>query len=211
MFATKIGVQNRLRAQALLDGGILEPYDLSAVFRIEDVLTPLEDATALAAGLRVQDRLVSAALVAAVSIATGCPTQAEAAGSITQSITVTARVAPWVKLNLEHQQMQLTVTPDDVARGYVEVSAASRFTVTTNNRAGYTLNFQPQADIFRSVAIHGLGVSVEIGSGGGTVIQSGADFGIVRTLLELGYRFYLAEAVQAGSYSWPLSLSVSAR
>jgi hypothetical protein len=33
----------------------------------------------------------------------------------------------------------------------------------------------------------------------------------LRTLLELGYRFYLAEGVQAGSYSWPLSVSVNAR
>jgi hypothetical protein len=155
--------------------------------------------------------LVSAALVAAISLATGCPTQAEAAGSITQTITVTARVAPWVKLNLEHQQMQLTVTPDDVARGYIEVPAASRFAVTTNNRAGYALIFQPHAGIFRSVAIHGLGASVEFGASGGTVIQSGAENGVARTLFELGYRFYLAEGVQPGSYFWPLSVSVSAR
>lgn len=211
MFATKIDVQHRLRAQALLGRGVLEPYDLSAVLHTKVRLTRLEDAAALAAGPRVQDRWVSAALVAAISLATVCPTQSEAAGSITQTITVTARVAPWVKLNLEYQQMQLTVTPADVARGYVEVSAASRLTVTTNNRPGYTLNFQPLADIFRSVAINGPGVSVEFGAGGGTVIQSGAEIGVARTLMELGYRFYLAEGVQAGSYSWPLSVSVSAR
>ena len=211
MVATKIDAQNRLRAQALLGRGILEPYGLSAAFHINVGLTRLEDAAAQAAVLRVQDRVVSAALVAAISLANGCPTQAQAAGSITQTITVTARVAPWVKLNLEHQQMQLTVTPDDVARGYTEVSAASRFAVTTNNRAGYALIFQPHADIFRSVAIHGLGVSVDIGAGGGTVLQSGAENGVARTLFELGYRFYLAEGVQPGSYSWPLSVSVSAR
>ena len=210
MVATKIDVRNKLRAQALLGRGILEPYDLSAVFHTKDGLTQIEDAAALTAGLRVQERLVSAALVAAISLATGCPTQAEAAGSITQTITVTARVVPWVKLNLEYQQLQLTVTPDDVARGYVEVSAASRFTVTTNNRAGYTLNFQPRAGIFRSVAINGPGMSMEFGAGGGTVIQSGAEVGVARTLFELGYRFFLAEGVQAGNYSWPLSVSVSA-
>ncbi len=211
MFATKIDVQHRLRAQALLGRGIFEPHDLSADFHIIDRLTRLEDLAALAAGLRLQDRWVSAALVAAISLATGCPTQSEAAGSRSQTITVTARVAPWVKLNLEYQQMQLTVTPDDVARGYVEVPAASRFTVITNNRAGYTLSFQPNASIFRSVAINGMGVSVEFGAGGGTVIQSGAEAGVLRTLLELGYRFYLAEGVQAGNYFWPLSVSVSAR
>lgn len=177
----------------------------------EPLAADAADARRLAAGLRVQDRYMSATLIAALSLATGCATQAEAAGSITQSITVTARVAPWVKLNFEYQQMQLTVTAADVARGYVEVSAASRFTVTTNNRAGYNLNFQPHADIFRSVAISGLGVSMEIGAGGGTVIQSGAESGILRTLLELGYRFYLADGVRPGSYSWPLSVSVSAR
>jgi len=211
VFATRIDVQHRLRAQALLGRGLRGPNDLSAVFHIKDRHTRHEGAAALVPVLRLQDRLVSAALAAAISLATGCPTQAKAAGSMAQTITVTARVAPWVKLNLEYQQMQLTVTPDDVARGYVEVPAASRFTVTTNNRAGYTLSFQPNASIFRSVAINGMGVSVEFGAGGGTVIQSGAEIGVARTLLELGYRFYLAEGVQAGSYFWPLSVSVSAR
>lgn len=172
---------------------------------------PVTPTRQLAAVPRLHDRVVSASLIAALSFATGCSSEAEAAGSITQTTTVTARIAPWVNLNLEYQQMQLTVTPADVARGYVEVSAASRFTVTTNNRAGYYLNFQPRAEIFRSVAISGPGVSIEIGAGGGTIIQGGAENGIARTLLELGYRFYLNEGVQPGSYSWPLSVSVSAR
>jgi len=168
------------------------------------------DARQLAAGLRVQDGWVTAALVAALSLASGHSMQAQAAGSMAQTIMVSARVAPWVKLHHEHQQMQLTITPDDVARGYVEVPAASRFTVTTNNPAGYTLNFQPRASIFRSVAIHGPGMSVEIGAGGGTVIQSGSETGIARTLVELGYRFYLAEGVRPGTYFWPLSMSLHA-
>lgn len=94
MVATTIDAQNSLRAQALRGRGILKPYDLSTVFHTNDGLTRLKDAAALAAGLRVQDRLVSAVLVAAISLTTGCPPQTQAAGSITQTITVTARVAP---------------------------------------------------------------------------------------------------------------------
>lgn len=169
------------------------------------------DADQLAAGLRLQDRLVAAALAAALLLATGVPIQAVAAGSTTQSIAVIARVAPWVKLYHEHQQMQLTVTPADVERGYVEVSAASRFTVATNNPAGYILEFQPRSAIFRSVAINGPGVNAEISPGGGSVIQAGGGGGVARTQVELSYRFYLAEGVQAGSYLWPLLVSVSLR
>jgi len=44
--------QNRQLAQALLDLGILEPHDLAAVLHVEDSLTRLEDAVALAAGMR---------------------------------------------------------------------------------------------------------------------------------------------------------------
>lgn len=167
------------------------------------------DADQLAAGLRLQDRLVSAALAAALLLATGVPIQAVAAGSTTQSIAVIARVAPWVKLYHEHQQMQLTITPADVARGYVEVSAASRFTVSTNNPTGYILDFQPRSDIFRSVAIYDPAVNAEIGAGGGRVIQSGAGRGVARMQVELNYRFYLAESAQAGTYFWPLLVSVS--
>jgi hypothetical protein len=177
----------------------------------EELLTAGDvNARQLAAGLRVQHRLVSAALAAALSLATGVPIQA-LAGSSTQSIAVIARVAPWVKLFHEHQQMQLTVTPADVERGYVEVSAASRLTVATNNPAGYILEFQPRSAIFRSVAIHGPGVNAEISAGGGSVMQGGDGSGVARTRVELSYRFYLAEGVRAGSYFWPLLVSVSLR
>lgn len=168
------------------------------------------DARQLAAGLRVQDGWVTAALVAAISLASSYPAQAQAAGSSTHSIMVSATVLPWAKLYQEYQQPQLTVTPADVARGYVEASAASRFTVGTNNPAGYTLDFQPYAGFFRSVAIHGLGVSVEIGADGGSVMQRRAEAGVAPTRVELGYRFYLAEGVQPGMYGWPLLVSVRA-
>jgi len=51
VFATRIDVQHRLRAQALLGRGLRGPNDLSAVFHIKDRHTRHEGAAALVAAL----------------------------------------------------------------------------------------------------------------------------------------------------------------
>jgi len=130
------------------------------------------------------------------------------AGEMTTSISVSATVLPGARMTTHFQASQLTITPADVRRGYVDVDAASNFSVLTNSRNGYTLEVSPIGYIYESVKIDGLGASVEVSGDGGAIVK--------RALItpamsfQLSYRFILRSDVQAGVYSWPIQLSVRA-
>jgi hypothetical protein len=86
------------------------------------------------------------------------------------------------------------------------VAAGSQLRVTSNNPAGYVIDFFTRLPIFRSVQVSNGSGSADLGPDGGTIIERGQ---IGRNLpLALTYRFMLASSVQPGTYAWPLALSV---
>jgi hypothetical protein len=121
------------------------------------------------------------------------------------TLRVAARVAAFFRVQIDHQATGLTVTPRDIGLGYVEVPAASRFSVTTNSREAYLIDFRPAGEWFRSVDVGGLSRMVELGPAGGTVVQGPPASRI--TAHQLSFRFYLRPEVQPGDYPWPLLLS----
>jgi len=164
-------------------------------------------------GLRLQEMLVTAALVAVLSMAdvAGAQEIGRASGppeTGSARIQVTARVASRATLRVLHQAGTLVVSPEDVARGYVDAPAASRIEVRNNNRGGCLLVFEGTAgpDVpFVKVSVRGLGREVEIGPGGGFVPHSYAPAPVTA---ELSYRFSLARDARPGTYPWPLQVSV---
>jgi hypothetical protein len=168
---------------------------------------------ALARGLRLQEKLVTAALVAVLSMAEVAGAQEiqrvtvpPAAGSA--RIQVTATVPSRATLRVLHQERALVVTPEDVARGYVDAPAASRIEVRNNSRGGCLLVFEriagPDAS-FGIVSVRGFDREVEIGPEGGFVPHSYAPAPVTA---ELSYRFSLDRDARPGTYSWPLQVSV---
>ncbi len=123
-------------------------------------------------------------------------------------LTVSVTVLPHAKLEVISQAPELKVAASDIRRGYVDVPAASLFKVRTNSREGFVLDFHALAELFKSVQIQGLGADVKFGSEGGAVVQRmpGQHTGQV----ELGYRFFLAQDMQPGSYPWPLMVTARA-
>jgi hypothetical protein len=122
---------------------------------------------------------------------------------------VGAYVQPSVRAQLLFQAGEITITERDVRNGYVEVPAASHFTVTTNSRLGYWIDFHPRSDLFQSVRIDGFGGYAELGADGGTIAVSSAQVNGARQ--QLNYRFALRPGVDPGIYHWPLALAVRAR
>jgi hypothetical protein len=157
-------------------------------------------------GLTLQRKLVVAALLAALSLASAPAVENAHADSHTTKLTVMARVATFFRMQVEHQAAALTVTELDVERGYVEVPAASSFSVITNTQDGFVINFRPRSDVFRTVLVTGLQNPVEIGAQGGTAVNN-VPHGRT-TFHQLGYRFMLRPDLQPGSYPWPLDISV---
>ena len=165
-------------------------------------------------GLAIQKKLVTAALVAALSMAGAAGASAQeaagaghAAAKISARIEVRATVLPRTTLTVRRQQRQLVVTSDDVRRGYVEVPAASHVEIRSNDPRGYLLVFESQSGPeipFQGVIVRGLGQEVQIGPGGGWVLRTDARGPVTA---ELTYRFSLSEDAHPGTYPWPLVLS----
>lgn len=164
-------------------------------------------------GLKLQQKLVTAALIAALSMATVVGVQKSFAGSSagfssSTKISMSATVLERTRMQILHQAQELVITNADIMRGFVEVPAASRVMVKSNNPAGYLLAFEvmsgPDA-VFNSVNVVVGGRDVQLSTNGGWIPQPYIRGGVT---MDLSYRFALAKGVQPGTYSWPLMVSV---
>lgn len=160
----------------------------------------------VAHALSLQHKLVVAVLIAAMSLVSAPAVQNANAEPHTTKLTVMARIATFFRMQVDYQVAALTITARDIEHGYVEVPAASNFSVVTNTQGGFVIDFRPRSDVFRSVLVTGLQNPVELGAQGGTAMNN-APHGRT-TFHQLGYRFLLRPDLQPGSYPWPLEISV---
>jgi hypothetical protein len=155
--------------------------------------------------LRMQRSLSVAAICSiAMSTVSTPDAQAGAQSQMQVSATVPARALSEIQAQLP----QLVVSAADIARGYVEVTAASRLRISANSREGYAVDFYPRLPIFNAVHVSSASADARIGPDGGTMIVRGRHG---RNMpLDLSYRFELREQIAPGTYPWPLALSVRA-
>jgi hypothetical protein len=123
-------------------------------------------------------------------------------------VTVSATILKRASLQVLAQPSSVLVTAADIARGYVDVPAASQVAVRSNAPAGYLLEFASQGDFMRQILVRGLETDVQLSPAGGMVSQRAAGKGVTKATLALGYRFLLSESAQEGTYAWPMRLSV---
>lgn len=164
-------------------------------------------------GLNLQRKLVTAALIAALSLAS---TEGADVAHATEStptnkarVTVTARVLARTSIKFLYQAPELVVTNSDISRGYVEIPDASRIELKNNSPDGYMLVFEGtngQVNLVKEIQVQGLGREVQIDAYGGWIVLPNE--GLAPVTKELSYRFVLSEKAQPGSYAWPLALSV---
>ena len=161
-------------------------------------------------GLKLQKKLLTAALVTAISMANVVGIHEAYGQSDTTSakITVSARVLERTGLELLNQVRDLVITDADITRGFVEVPAATRIQVKSNNPDGCLLAFEVMNEpgaVFDAVNVSLGNREVQLSPGGGWIPQPYTEGGVT---LDLSYRFTLAKNVQPGTYSWPLQVSV---
>ncbi len=161
--------------------------------------------------LRLQDKLLTAALVAVLSLASASGAYAvQSAGAIessSASVTVSAFVMPHANLKVVRQAHELMITNADILRGYVDVNAASLFQIKNNSPKGYMLAFESVGTTFKEVHIKGSGIDVVLTYGTGLIARPYA--GKSPVTLELSYRFILSDEIAPGTYAWPLTASIN--
>ena len=122
------------------------------------------------------------------------------------AMQITATVIANARVRTDYQATQLVISEADVARGYVEIAAASRISVTTNSRSGYLMEFHPVGNLFESVEVEGIGNAVQLGADGGSIVRRGPL--PPKLTHELSFRFTLRPDTPPGNHPWPLLLSV---
>lgn len=120
-------------------------------------------------------------------------------------IVVGARVAPHVRWEVRDEPVRLEITPADIARGFIEVPVA-RLQVQTNDEAGFIVATAVSGDQFASGALMGLDEPIAIGAGGGFLHLPFRGTSVMDA--ELRWRLPLSERSKAGSYPWPLRVTV---
>ena len=154
--------------------------------------------------LRMQRRIGVAAIctIAVSSI------QHDVEAAARSQVQVTATVPARAISESQTQLGELIVSAADIARGYVEVTVASRLKVSANNPEGYAVDFFPRVAIFKSVTVSSSSAKAHMGEEGGTMIVRGQHGH--KMPLDLSYRFELHENLAPGTYAWPLAVSVRA-
>ncbi len=161
--------------------------------------------------LKLQQKLLTAALIAALSMSSMLGDQEAHAMSsgVSTKINIAATVLPHTSITVLSQVPELVVTNIDIKRGYIEVPSATRISVKSNNPAGYLLAFEPMGAIdsfFTSVNVLIAGREMQLSpNGAGWVPQPYIRGGVIQNV---NYRFALSKNAQPGTYNWPLMISV---
>ena len=127
-----------------------------------------------------------------------------AAGETRASFLVSATVLARASLESVSQPTTLSVSPEDVARGYLDVAAAYR--VSSNDPSGYMVRLAPRIGLTRSVEVAGLSTPIVMTDQVVEVIQPAA---LRPQRLDLRFRLVLGENAVPGTYAMPVQLSVA--
>lgn len=126
------------------------------------------------------------------------------ASSTRAALQVSARVLPFLQMDMRHQTSTLMISPDDIQRGFVDVASATVFHVRTNRRDGYTLSVENRGNWMKRVWLKDGVRTVELPPEGG-VVRLPYHGGRRGEEKAFDVRFFLNENAAAGSYPWPLS------
>lgn len=127
------------------------------------------------------------------------------AGAASASVTVRAIVLPVAAVKTVFEPATLTITEEDVRKGFVEGSSPSLIELISNSRRGCILILQAGDSPFRESEVTFLGRTVVVGRQGGMLNLP--IFG--RQVVSMVYRFMLPHDVRPGVYPWPFSLSIA--
>jgi len=111
------------------------------------------------------------------------------------------RVSAWVKGHTEAKTeplaLEITVTPADTSKGYVEIKAAMRVEIRTNTP--YIVDFEPLPAPFEGLLVSGMGNEFHIERTGGFITREPEGTREAKVYL-LGFKFVLARDAVPGRY-----------
>jgi len=129
------------------------------------------------------------------------------AGSASASVQFKIVIPPVLRMNVVAQPM-ITITQEDIARGYVETTDAHELNVVSNTNREYAVRLDVTGSLVqRATVISGFN-SREFGASGISLVQPRPTQNN-QARFAFTYRFDLAKGVTPGSYPLPVFASVT--
>jgi hypothetical protein len=147
-----------------------------------------------------------ALLVTRIALLVGGSVAAAGATETHTQLSVSATVRAVARIEMRSVPQRLTISANDLARGYIDVEQATTAAVRSNSQTGYTLEFLTLAPLFSGITVRGLDTDLALTGEGGMVVRRWQQARMEE--LSLNYRFALAPGLSAGEYPWPVQLAV---
>lgn len=141
--------------------------------------------------------------IAALALLAAIPLAAEG-GDVHASFAVSVVVPARASLETLAQPTLLSVSEDDVARGYVDVVALYR--IRNNDPAGYLVRLAPRTGFTSTIEVSGLASDVVMRD---EVVEVTQPASLQPQDLNLQFRLMLQPGATAGVYPMPLHVSVA--
>jgi hypothetical protein len=135
-----------------------------------------------------------------------CASAALNAGETHATLAVAVTVPSVSRLEIVSQAASVQITPQDLQRGYVDLSQPTLLNIYSNARDGYALEVVPMSPVIQAIAVHGLGSEADLGAQGGRIVERWER--PQATALSLTFRLALAPGALPGTYPWPLHLAI---
>lgn len=120
---------------------------------------------------------------------------------------VSVKVKPHFSIKVKYQVQSISISQEDISRGYIDVPQATGIAIRDTSRSGFLLIFEGLEKPFKSMSIRGLPNAGEvlITSKHALIHQQNRKTSLD---LDLSYRFYLSEDAKAGTYTWPITITL---
>jgi hypothetical protein len=135
-----------------------------------------------------------------------CASAALNAGETRATLNVAVTVPPIARMDILSPLPTVQITPQDLQRGYLELSEPTLVSIYSNAPEGFALEVLPMSPVIQAIAVRGLGAQADLGAQGGRIVERWAH--PQTTTLSLTFRLALAPNTQPGIYPWPLHLAI---
>jgi len=153
----------------------------------------------------IQNKLLKSILVAILLPVSVTEPNAAVSNPASAQLNVGATVLPYISIKANYQYSTILITQNDISRRYVDVQGGGLIEVKSNSKLEYYLLFELSNAAISHVRIDGFGKAVMLNTG--SVVFPMAMDGSV-AMIELNYRFFLAENDKPGVYPWPMVIEV---
>ena len=128
------------------------------------------------------------------------------ADSTSANMQVSVQVMARAIVSVDSQPASVTVTAEDIARGYVDVAAPIVVRVRTNSRQGYMLQVENQSETFSSIELSSGNFEMNVGAHETWIQRPYVANGDV---MPMRARVHLSQAATPGSFAMPIAFSAT--